>query len=49
VPVTALLDSLAAGLSIDEFLDNFPTVTREQVIQVLQFSNDTLSRLSNAA
>ena len=49
VPVTALLDNLAAGLSIDEFLDNFPTVTREQVIQVLQFSKDTLSRLSHAA
>ena len=36
VPVTALLDNLAAGLTLDEFLDNFPTVTREQAIQVLE-------------
>lgn len=37
VPVAALLDNLAAGLTLDEFLDNFPTVTREQAIQVLEF------------
>ena len=36
VPVAALLDNLAAGLTLDEFLDNFPTVTREQAIQVLE-------------
>ena len=36
VPVTALLDNLAAGLTLDEFLNNFPTVTREQAIQVLE-------------
>lgn len=36
VPVTTLLDNLAAGLTLDEFLDNFPTVTREQAVQVLK-------------
>ncbi|QDU31963.1 hypothetical protein ETAA8_71250 [Anatilimnocola aggregata] len=30
VPVRALLDYLAAGSTVDEFLDHFPTVTREQ-------------------
>ncbi|HMF58631.1 MAG TPA: DUF433 domain-containing protein [Pyrinomonadaceae bacterium] len=45
VPVAALLDNLAAGLTLDEFLDNFPTVTREQAVQVLEFSKDTLMRL----
>jgi uncharacterized protein (DUF433 family) len=45
VPVAALLDNLAAGLTLDEFLDNFPTVTREQAIQVLEFSKDTLTML----
>ncbi|HEX8476404.1 MAG TPA: DUF433 domain-containing protein [Pyrinomonadaceae bacterium] len=49
VPVAALLDNLAAGISLDEFLDNFPTVTREQVLQVLEFSKDTLARLGRAA
>jgi uncharacterized protein (DUF433 family) len=29
VPVAALLDNLAAGLALDEFLENFPTVSRE--------------------
>jgi uncharacterized protein (DUF433 family) len=43
VPVAALLDNLAAGLTLDEFLDNFPTVTREQAIQVLEFSKTLLS------
>ncbi|HEV2762765.1 MAG TPA: DUF433 domain-containing protein [Pyrinomonadaceae bacterium] len=49
VPVAALLDNLAAGLSLDEFLDNFPTVRREQAQQVLEFSKDMLTRLGRAA
>ena len=47
VPVAALLDNLAAGLTLDEFLENFPTVTREQVLRVLEFSKDTLTRRVN--
>ena len=31
-----LLDYLKAGESIDDFLDGFPTVTREQVIYFLE-------------
>ena len=38
VPVDALLNNLAAGVSLDEFLENFPTVTREQALAVLKFS-----------
>jgi uncharacterized protein (DUF433 family) len=49
VPVAALLDNFAAGLTLDEFLDNFPTVTREQAIEVLKFSRDTLALLGRAA
>ncbi len=45
VPVDALLDNLEAGLTLDEFLENFPTVTREQALQVLEFSKNTLLRL----
>ncbi len=37
VPVDALLSNLEAGVSIDEFLENFPTVSREQVLEVLEF------------
>ena len=49
VPVAALLDNLAAGLTLDEFLDNFPTVGREQALQVLEFSKNTLANLGRAA
>lgn len=48
VPVEALLDNLAAGVTLDEFLDNFPTVTRDQVLAVLKFSNQTLKKLGQA-
>ena len=36
VPVEKLLDYLKAGESIDDFLDGFPTVTKEQVIGLLE-------------
>ena len=49
VPVEALIDNLEAGLSLDEFLNNFPTVTREQALQVLEFSKSTLLRLRKTA
>lgn len=45
VPVEALINNLEAGLTLDEFLENFPTVTREQALQVLEFSKSTLLRL----
>ena len=45
VPVDALISNLEAGLTLDEFLDNFPTVTREQALTVLEFSKRTLLRL----
>ena len=36
VPVQILLDYLEAGESIDDFLQGFPSVTREQVIAFLE-------------
>ena len=36
VPVKNLTDYLEGGSTIDEFLDDFPSVTREQVIAFLQ-------------
>ena len=32
VPVSALLEKLEAGVSLDEFVENFPTVSREQAV-----------------
>jgi uncharacterized protein (DUF433 family) len=36
VPIQTLLDYLKVGDSIDDFLDGFPTVTKEQVITFLE-------------
>jgi len=36
VPVETLIEYLEGGQTIDEFLDGFPTVTREQVIAFLE-------------
>ena len=36
VPIETLIDYLVAGDSIDEFLQGFPSVSREQVIRYLE-------------
>jgi len=36
VPIKNLTDSLEAGDSIDEFLDDFPSVSRAQVVEFLE-------------
>ncbi|ABQ89091.1 MULTISPECIES: DUF433 domain-containing protein [unclassified Roseiflexus] len=36
VPVQTLFDYLADGYTLEEFLDNFPTVKREDAIQILE-------------
>ena len=35
VPIESLFDHLEGGVSLDEFLDDFPTVKKEQAIEVL--------------
>jgi uncharacterized protein (DUF433 family) len=42
VPVKALFDYLEAGDSLDVFLDQFPTVRREQAIALLEESRRAL-------
>jgi uncharacterized protein (DUF433 family) len=42
VPVQTLLDYLKAGESIDDFLDGFPTVTREQASPYLKKLENSL-------
>ena len=42
VPVTHLFDYLEAGDSLDEFLTDFPTVTREQVLGVLELMRNRI-------
>lgn len=42
VPFQALIDYLEAGDSIDTFLDDFPSVSREQVIAALEIAKKHL-------
>lgn len=42
VPVQTLLDYLKASESIDDFLEGFPTVTKEQVIASLEEAEEQI-------
>jgi len=42
VPVQALLDYLKAGQALDGFLDDFPSVTRDQAVTVLEEAKQIL-------
>lgn len=44
VPVRNLFDYLRAGDSVENFLDDFPTVSFEQVRHVLQSAETALER-----
>ena len=39
VPVESLFDHLEAGVSLNVFLEDFPTVTKEQAIALLVWAN----------
>jgi uncharacterized protein (DUF433 family) len=49
VPVQALLDYLEAGDRLDDFLADYPTVTRDQAIAVLELARDALARNARAS
>jgi uncharacterized protein (DUF433 family) len=42
VPIKTFIDYLQAGDRLDDFLADFPTVTREQTSQVLELAKDML-------
>ena len=47
VPIQTFLDYLKAGESIDDFLDGFPSVSRAQVIALLEEAGKQLVMASN--
>jgi uncharacterized protein (DUF433 family) len=49
VPMKTLLDYLEAGDSLNEFLDHFPSVSREQAISVLELAKEMLTAYATAA
>jgi uncharacterized protein (DUF433 family) len=42
VPVQTLLDYLEGGETLDDFLEGFPTVSREQVVAFLEEAKDRM-------
>ena len=49
VPVQALFDYLEAGDRLDDFLADYPTVTRESAVAVLEVARETLGRDARAS
>lgn len=43
VPIETLFDHLEAGVSIYEFLNDFPTVSKEQAVALLDVANKLIT------
>ena len=43
VPIETLFDHLEAGVSLDEFLDDFPSVSKAQAIALLETATKLLT------
>jgi len=43
VPVQSLFWHLEKGITIEEFLEDFPSVTKEQVVGVLEIANKVMN------
>lgn len=46
VPVRTFIDYLEGGESVEEFLEGFPSVTREQVIAFLELMSEKVVELA---
>ena len=54
VPIETLFDHLESGITIEDFLEDFPSVTRDQVTKVLElvgqlFSSEKIKQLYEIA
>lgn len=43
VPVQSLFDYIEGGETLDEFLDNFPSVKKEYAVKVLEMASKTIT------
>jgi len=43
VPIQSLFWHLESGVTIDEFLEDFPSVTKNQVVQLLELSGKMIN------
>ena len=48
VPFRNLIDYLEGGYTLEEFLDAFPSVTREQAIAALEAAHEAVSRRAHS-
>ena len=49
VPIRILIEYLEAGDRLDDFLESYPTVSRNRAIEVLKRAKAVLTRNSNEA
>jgi uncharacterized protein (DUF433 family) len=49
VPVETLIQYLEAGDSLDDFLEDFPSVSREHAVAVLELAKEALAAKASAA
>lgn len=49
VPVDNLIDYLQDGYDLDEFLDDFPSVSRHQVVAALEIAREALRSRATSA
>jgi uncharacterized protein (DUF433 family) len=42
VPIQALIDHIEGNSTLEDFLDGFPSVTREQAIRFIELAKDNL-------
>ena len=48
VPLRNLIDYLEGGYSLDEFLDQFPSVSRDQAVAALEMAHEVLTARARA-
>lgn len=46
VPIQTLIDYLRGGDTIEDFLEGFPTVTKEQVLSLLEEINSNIDKIA---
>jgi uncharacterized protein (DUF433 family) len=49
VPVQSLLDYIEEGQTLDQFLEDFPTVSREHAVAVLELAKDSVLAHADSA
>ena len=49
VPLRNLIDYLERGYTLEEFLDEFPTVSREQAVSALEAAHEVLANSARSS